>query len=49
VAESDFSAWKKLELYVVRSNRLSDDLFKVALGAALAATNLMIIEGSLIR
>ena len=32
------------------SNQLtSDGLFKIALGAALAATNLMIIEGSLFR
>src|ERR1700730_11793622 len=30
-----------------RRRLLSDDLFKIALGAALAATNLMIIEGSL--
>src|ERR1700730_5127519 len=29
-----------LELYVVCSKLLSDDLFKIALGAALAATNL---------
>jgi hypothetical protein len=30
-----------------RSRLLSDGLFKIALGAALAATNVMIIEGSL--